>query len=196
MRHSQGFVPSCVVAKLWRISCFLYWRSWPTRNRQNSREQRSARKRQLSLNQIKITPRDEQVLHLLMQGCSNKQIAAQEHQPQDGEATSADPRFCGRASGTAENGSSWRPPCSQRADEIMQPRERLTAEEMQVAALVWGRPDQPRDCQGHWHHRTGSEELPAQHLRQTGRMEPSGAGHLCCPARGREMAGRACYAGG
>src|SRR6202035_30856 len=31
----------------------------------------------LSLNQIKITPRDEQVLQLLMQGCSNKEIAAQ-----------------------------------------------------------------------------------------------------------------------
>jgi DNA-binding NarL/FixJ family response regulator len=31
----------------------------------------------LSLNQIKITPRDEQVLQLLMQGCSNKEIASQ-----------------------------------------------------------------------------------------------------------------------
>jgi DNA-binding NarL/FixJ family response regulator len=31
----------------------------------------------LNLNHIKITPRDEQVLHLLMQGCSNKEIAAQ-----------------------------------------------------------------------------------------------------------------------
>jgi DNA-binding NarL/FixJ family response regulator len=31
----------------------------------------------LNLNHIKITPRDEQVLQLLMQGCSNKEIAAQ-----------------------------------------------------------------------------------------------------------------------
>jgi len=31
----------------------------------------------LSLNHIKITPRDEQVLQLLVQGCSNKEIAAQ-----------------------------------------------------------------------------------------------------------------------
>ena len=31
----------------------------------------------LSLEHIKITPRDEQVLQLLMQGCSNKEIAAQ-----------------------------------------------------------------------------------------------------------------------
>lgn len=31
----------------------------------------------LSLTQIKITPRDEQVLQLLIQGCSNKEIAAQ-----------------------------------------------------------------------------------------------------------------------
>ena len=33
----------------------------------------------LSLNRIKITPRDEQVLQLLMQGCSNKEIASQLH---------------------------------------------------------------------------------------------------------------------
>jgi DNA-binding NarL/FixJ family response regulator len=30
-----------------------------------------------NLNQIKITPRDQQVLRLLVQGCSNKEIAAQ-----------------------------------------------------------------------------------------------------------------------
>jgi DNA-binding NarL/FixJ family response regulator len=29
------------------------------------------------LNQIKITERDQQVLHLLVQGCSNKEIAGQ-----------------------------------------------------------------------------------------------------------------------
>lgn len=31
----------------------------------------------LSLNEIKITPRDEQVLKLLVEGCSNKEIASQ-----------------------------------------------------------------------------------------------------------------------
>jgi DNA-binding NarL/FixJ family response regulator len=31
----------------------------------------------LSLNHIKITPRDQQVLQLLIQGCSNKEIAVQ-----------------------------------------------------------------------------------------------------------------------
>jgi DNA-binding NarL/FixJ family response regulator len=29
----------------------------------------------INLDQIKITPRDQQVLHLLAQGCSNKEIA-------------------------------------------------------------------------------------------------------------------------
>ena len=29
----------------------------------------------INLNEIKITPRDQQVLHLLVQGCSNKEIA-------------------------------------------------------------------------------------------------------------------------
>ncbi len=31
----------------------------------------------LSLDEIKITPRDEEVLQLLVQGCSNKEIAQQ-----------------------------------------------------------------------------------------------------------------------
>jgi DNA-binding NarL/FixJ family response regulator len=31
----------------------------------------------LSLDEIKVTPRDEEVLHLLVQGCSNKEIAQQ-----------------------------------------------------------------------------------------------------------------------
>ncbi|HEY7096477.1 MAG TPA: LuxR C-terminal-related transcriptional regulator [Terriglobales bacterium] len=31
------------------------------------------------LNEIKITPRDEEVLKLLVQGCSNKEIAEQLH---------------------------------------------------------------------------------------------------------------------
>ena len=31
----------------------------------------------IDLDQVKVTPRDEQVLHLLVQGCSNKEIAGQ-----------------------------------------------------------------------------------------------------------------------
>jgi DNA-binding NarL/FixJ family response regulator len=31
----------------------------------------------INLNEIKITPRDQQVLRLLVQGCSNKEIASQ-----------------------------------------------------------------------------------------------------------------------
>jgi DNA-binding CsgD family transcriptional regulator len=31
----------------------------------------------INLNEIKITPRDQEVLHLLVQGCSNKEIASQ-----------------------------------------------------------------------------------------------------------------------
>ncbi len=31
----------------------------------------------INLNDIKITPRDQQVLRLLVQGCSNKEIASQ-----------------------------------------------------------------------------------------------------------------------
>ena len=31
----------------------------------------------INVNDIKITPRDQEVLHLLVQGCSNKEIAGQ-----------------------------------------------------------------------------------------------------------------------
>lgn len=31
----------------------------------------------LNLDQVKVTPRDQQVLNLLVQGCSNKEIAGQ-----------------------------------------------------------------------------------------------------------------------
>ena len=34
------------------------------------------KKPMINLNEIKITPRDQQVLHLLVQGCSNKEIAS------------------------------------------------------------------------------------------------------------------------
>ena len=33
----------------------------------------------MDLNGIKVTPRDQQVLNLLVQGCSNKEIAGQLH---------------------------------------------------------------------------------------------------------------------
>jgi DNA-binding NarL/FixJ family response regulator len=92
----------------------------------------------LSLNQIKITPRDEQVLQLLMQGCSNKEIAAPtEHQPEDGETTSADPVSAGRHPRRQKTGQAGDRHVRKGADEIMQPRERLTPKETQVAALEW-----------------------------------------------------------
>jgi DNA-binding NarL/FixJ family response regulator len=48
--------------------------------RQKSRQVRKAAKKEqnmLNLDQIKITRRDQQVLQLLVQGCSNKEIAAE-----------------------------------------------------------------------------------------------------------------------
>jgi DNA-binding NarL/FixJ family response regulator len=70
MRHAKGFVPwvprgEALANKLLLIIAIAT----------------SAKYQQggsmLNLNQIKITPRDHQVLQLLMQGCSNKEIAAQ-----------------------------------------------------------------------------------------------------------------------
>ncbi len=44
----------------------------------------------IDLNQVKVTPRDQQVLNLLVQGCSNKEIAGPtQYQPTNGETASA-----------------------------------------------------------------------------------------------------------
>lgn len=40
------------------------------------RQKRIREENMINLNEIKITPRDQQVLKLLVQGCSNKEIAA------------------------------------------------------------------------------------------------------------------------
>jgi DNA-binding NarL/FixJ family response regulator len=44
---------------------------------QKSEPKERTKEAMINLNQIKITPRDQEVLHLLVQGCSNKEIASQ-----------------------------------------------------------------------------------------------------------------------
>src|SRR5436190_6208511 len=64
-RHKfRGLV---TVANVWRRNCFSA----------SEAAKEKVRAIMLNLNQIKITPRDEQVLRLLVQGCSNKEIASQ-----------------------------------------------------------------------------------------------------------------------
>jgi DNA-binding CsgD family transcriptional regulator len=77
--HSKVFIPPCAQAKLWRITCF--WHYVLSSSQAESNKQGSAASRKeaamLDLSDIKITQRDEQVLHLLVEGCSNKEIAKQ-----------------------------------------------------------------------------------------------------------------------
>jgi DNA-binding NarL/FixJ family response regulator len=61
VRQAKGFVLLGTVQIVWRSRCFYEWREAAMN----------------ILNHIKITPRDAQVLKLLVQGCSNKEIAAQ-----------------------------------------------------------------------------------------------------------------------
>jgi DNA-binding NarL/FixJ family response regulator len=91
----------------------------------------------LSLNQIKITPRDEQVLQLLMQGCSNKEIAAQLNISPRTVKQHLRTLFLGGHLRRQKTGQAGDRHVRKGADEIMQPRERLTPKETQVAALVW-----------------------------------------------------------
>lgn len=60
------------MANIWRIPCMLLPQVATARLNGRSRTELM-----INLNEIKITPRDEQVLRLLVQGCSNKEIASQ-----------------------------------------------------------------------------------------------------------------------
>ena len=80
----------------------------------------------LSLNNIKITTRDEQVLQLLMQGCSNKEIAAQlKISPRTVKQHLRTPFPAGWNTGRTQARKVGNCHVRKGADEIMQPRERL-----------------------------------------------------------------------
>lgn len=90
----------------------------------------------LNLDHIKITPRDQQVLQLLIQGCSNKEIAAPLNiNPRTIKPPNPVPARWD--TGWTQTRKTGHRHFRKGADEIMQPRERLTAKELQVAALVW-----------------------------------------------------------
>jgi regulatory LuxR family protein len=62
---------------------------------------------------------------------------ATEHQPEDGKTTSADPVPASRNPGRQKTSQAGKRYVRKGANKIMHTRERLTAKEMQVAALVW-----------------------------------------------------------
>jgi DNA-binding NarL/FixJ family response regulator len=60
--------------KVWRRMC---WSDNADRNRKHERQTRDPQENVMDLDRMKVTPRDQQVLDLLVQGCSNKEIAGQ-----------------------------------------------------------------------------------------------------------------------
>jgi DNA-binding NarL/FixJ family response regulator len=91
----------------------------------------------LNIDHIKITPRDEQVLQLLIQGCSNKEIASQLNISPRTVKQHLRTLFLRAGIRDGRKRVTGHRHVRQGADEIMQPRERLTTKELQVAALVW-----------------------------------------------------------
>ena len=69
----------------------------------------------------------------------------------------------------------------------MQPRDRLTLKEIQVATLVWQGLTNKDIARAH-HQRAGREKLPAHRLRQTGRVDPARTGSLRGQPRRSELA--------
>lgn len=61
----------------------------------------------------------------------------------------------------------------------MQPRDRLTAKEIQLATGLAGS-HQPGYCRCSHYQRAGGEELPANRIRQTWRLDAARTGTLCC----------------
>ncbi len=91
----------------------------------------------LNLDHIKITPRDEQVLQLLIQGCSNKEIASQLNISPRTVKQHLRTLFLRAGIRDGRKRKTGHRHVRKGADEIMQPRERLTTKELQVAAMVW-----------------------------------------------------------
>jgi DNA-binding CsgD family transcriptional regulator len=72
----RSFVLLGLRMEIWQGSCFL-WRCGPRTYSEDDRQTFGGEAEMTNLNQIKITPRDHEVLRLLVQGCSNKEIANQ-----------------------------------------------------------------------------------------------------------------------
>jgi DNA-binding CsgD family transcriptional regulator len=92
----------------------------------------------INLDAVKITPRDEEVLKLLAQGCSNKEIAGTLNISPRTVKQHLRPLFlrAGITDGAQARKVGHRRIC-QGADGVMQPRDQLTAKEIQVTTLVW-----------------------------------------------------------
>jgi DNA-binding NarL/FixJ family response regulator len=71
MLHHKALPVGAAAAKLWRRTCFIHFAH------RFNRESHEGKRTMLNLDQIKITRRDQEVLRLLVQGCSNKDIAAE-----------------------------------------------------------------------------------------------------------------------
>jgi DNA-binding CsgD family transcriptional regulator len=139
MRHSQGFVPWCTAAKLWRVSCFLIFQiatpiiivkdneAWRSRRKPHAKSEPgqdyTARRTGIATARTGLQQQGDR--------------GATQHQPQNGEATSPDSVPAGWNKRWKKTGQVGDRDVRKGADEIMQPRERLTIKEMQVAALVW-----------------------------------------------------------
>lgn len=86
---------------------------------------------------IKITQRDQEVLRLLAQGCSNKEIAENLHiSPR---TVKQHLRTLFLRAGITEGRKRVKLATAMfaKADGVMQPRDQLTAKEIQVTTLVW-----------------------------------------------------------
>jgi Bacterial regulatory proteins, luxR family len=112
------------------------------KNRQNDIWQAPKRNSEVNkvidLNEVRVTPRDQQALKSLVQGCSNKEIVGQlkispRTVKQPRRRLFPPRRYLGMAA------SNSNPPrrIYTRAGQILMLRERLTPREVQVAALVW-----------------------------------------------------------
>jgi DNA-binding NarL/FixJ family response regulator len=72
VRESTVVDPPCATAKIWRSTCY-----YQCDHSSHSKVVVKEAIIMLDLEHIKITRRDQQVLKLLVEGCSNKEIAAE-----------------------------------------------------------------------------------------------------------------------
>ena len=118
----------------------------------------------IDLEQVKVTPRDQQVLNLLVQGCRNEEIAGQLNiSPR---TVQQHPCTLFLRAGIREG----RKRVNLAIAMFTKVEERLTAKEIQIAISVWEGLTN-REIEDRGHQRTSDKEPFAQRIRQTGSLD-------------------------
>ena len=133
----------------------------------------------VNLEQVKVTPRDQQVLNLLVQGCSNKEIAGQLNiSPRRGKSSPAHPVFARRnPRGPQARVKLAIAIFAKEEAQLLLPASASPRRKFRSCSW-YGRVSPTAKSEKSSHQRTSDQEPFAQRIRQNRCLEPSGVGNV------------------